>query len=82
MNSVTGGGAKGVSNTFASALWALDTLFELAQAGVSGVNVHTFPSAQYALYTGPTRRLACVCPSTTGCSHSSAPRPRARSCWR
>ena len=53
MNSVTGGGAKGVSNTFASALWALDTLFELAQAGVSGVNVHTFPSAQYTLYTGP-----------------------------
>jgi hypothetical protein len=53
MNSVTGGGAKGVSNTFASSLWALDTLFELAQAGVSGVNVHTFPSAQYELYTGP-----------------------------
>jgi hypothetical protein len=53
MNSVTGGGAKGVSNTFASALWALDTLFELAQAGVSGVNVHTFPSARYELYTGP-----------------------------
>jgi hypothetical protein len=53
INSVTGGGAKGVSNTFASALWALDTLFELARAGVSGVNVHTFPAAKYKLYTGP-----------------------------
>jgi hypothetical protein len=53
INSVTRGGAKGVSNTFASALWALDTLFELARSGVSGVNVHTFPSAKYALYTGP-----------------------------
>jgi hypothetical protein len=53
VNSVTGGGAEGVSNTFASALWALDTLFEFAKAGVSGVNVHTFPGARYALYDGP-----------------------------
>jgi hypothetical protein len=53
INSVTQGGAKGVSDTFASALWALDTLFELARAGVSGVNVHTFSSAKYELYTGP-----------------------------
>jgi hypothetical protein len=53
MNSVTGGGVRGVSNTFASALWALDTLFALAQAGVIGVNVHTFPGAGYALYSGP-----------------------------
>lgn len=53
MNSVTGGGVAGVSNTFASALWVLDTLFEFARAGVSGVNVHTFSSAQYALFSGP-----------------------------
>ncbi len=53
MNSVSGGGAAGVSNTFASALWALDTLFEYVRAGVSGVNFHTFPSAPYALYSGP-----------------------------
>ncbi|HWE33718.1 MAG TPA: hypothetical protein VG410_09545 [Solirubrobacteraceae bacterium] len=52
-NSVTGGGVSGVSNTFSSALWMLDTLFEFAQAGVGGVNVHTFPSAQYALFSGP-----------------------------
>ncbi len=52
-NSVTGGGVSGVSNTFASALWILDTLFEFARAGVGGVNVHTFPTAQYALFSGP-----------------------------
>jgi hypothetical protein len=53
MNSVTGGGRAGVSDTFASALWALDTCFELAQAGVQGVNFHTFPTAAYALFSGP-----------------------------
>ena len=52
-NSVTGGGVSGVSNTFTSALWILDTLFEFARAGVAGVNVHTFPSARYALFSGP-----------------------------
>ena len=50
MNSVTGGGVSGVSDTFASALWALDTLFEFDQAGVSGVNVHTIPGTRYALF--------------------------------
>jgi len=52
-NSVTGGGVAGVSNTFASALWILDSLFEYARAGVAGINVHTFPSASYALFSGP-----------------------------
>ena len=41
MNSVSCCGEVGVSNTFASGLWALDAMFELAQAGVDGVNVHT-----------------------------------------
>ena len=40
VNSVTCGGLVGVSNTFATALWAPDALFELMRAGVSGVNVH------------------------------------------
>jgi hypothetical protein len=51
MNSVTSGGTLGISNTFASALWAADTLFELAGAGVQGVNVHTFSAARYALFS-------------------------------
>jgi hypothetical protein len=53
MNSVSGGGVAGISNTFASALWALDTMFEFARAGIAGVNFHTFPGARYALYSGP-----------------------------
>ncbi len=40
INSVTCGGARGVSNTFATALWAPDALFELVQAGVESACVH------------------------------------------
>ena len=47
LNSVSCGGARGVSDTFASALWALDTLFNMAAAGVDGVNIHTFNKALY-----------------------------------
>jgi hypothetical protein len=50
MNSDTLGGKHGISDTFGSALWALDTMFELAQAGVAGVNFHTFPGAGYELF--------------------------------
>jgi hypothetical protein len=39
-NSVTCRGLDDVSNTFATALWAPDALFELLKAGVGGVNVH------------------------------------------
>ncbi|MBV8988293.1 MAG: hypothetical protein JO372_06995, partial [Solirubrobacterales bacterium] len=40
INSVTCGGTLGVSNTFATALWAPDALFELMNAGVEGANLH------------------------------------------
>jgi hypothetical protein len=51
LNSVACSGKAGVSNTFASALWVLDTLFAMAREGVTGVNVHTLPSAAYRLFT-------------------------------
>jgi hypothetical protein len=51
LNSVTCGGTAGVSNTFASALWALNALFALDQAGVTGVNIHMFAGAQYAPFS-------------------------------
>lgn len=51
MNSAACRGKLGVSNTFASSLWILDTLFNLAGAGADGVNVHTFPGAPYQLFT-------------------------------
>jgi hypothetical protein len=50
-NSISCGGERGVSNTFASALWALDALFATANAGVSGVNVHTVPNAVNQLFS-------------------------------
>ncbi|HZE05517.1 MAG TPA: glycosyl hydrolase family 79 C-terminal domain-containing protein [Solirubrobacteraceae bacterium] len=40
LNSVDCGGRPGVSNTFATALWAPGALFALARAGIDGVNVH------------------------------------------
>ncbi len=39
--SFSGGGKAGVSDSFASALWALDYLFVLAGYGCSGVNMET-----------------------------------------
>ncbi len=47
LNSVSCGGARGVSDTLASSLWALDTLFNMARVGVDGVNIHTFHKAIY-----------------------------------
>jgi hypothetical protein len=49
-NSVSCGGEPGVSNTFASALWSLDAMFELARVGVQGVNVHSKLGTANALW--------------------------------
>ena len=40
-NNVYGGGKPGVSDVFASALWALDTMWILADNGCQGINFHT-----------------------------------------
>jgi hypothetical protein len=50
LNSVSCGGAPGVSDVFASALWALDASFQMVRVGVDGVNIHTFPRATYGLF--------------------------------
>jgi hypothetical protein len=47
LNSASCSGRRGVSDTFASALWLADTLFDLAAVGVDGVNLHTLPRAAY-----------------------------------
>jgi hypothetical protein len=44
MNAVSCGGVRGVSDTFASALWALNALFQFSRVGVDGVNFHTVPN--------------------------------------
>lgn len=51
LNTVSCGAVPAVSRSFASALWAVDALFEIAHAGIDGVNVHTFPGAGYQLFT-------------------------------
>jgi hypothetical protein len=50
MGSVTCHGRAGVSNTMASALWVLDSLFSLARQGVDGVNLHTYPGSTNGLF--------------------------------
>jgi hypothetical protein len=50
MGSVSCDGHAGVSDAFASALWATDALFEAARAGVSGVNLHSFPNSSNGLF--------------------------------
>jgi Glycosyl hydrolase family 79 C-terminal beta domain len=40
-NSVAGGGKEGVSNVYASALWAVDFLFEIASKKAEAVQLHT-----------------------------------------
>jgi hypothetical protein len=51
MNSASCSGKPGVSDTFASALWVMDTLFNLASVGVDGANVHSLPGAAYELFS-------------------------------
>jgi Glycosyl hydrolase family 79 C-terminal beta domain len=51
MNAVSCGGQRGVSDTFASALWLLDTLFQVARVGVDGVNIHTRPGSSNELFS-------------------------------
>jgi hypothetical protein len=48
-NSVTCGGLPGVSNTFATSLWAPDAIFELLRDGFVGVNLH----ARHEAVNGP-----------------------------
>lgn len=57
VNSVTCGGVPGVSNTFATALWAPDTLFELLRGGVDGVNLHVRTDAINAAFAFNRRGL-------------------------
>jgi Glycosyl hydrolase family 79 C-terminal beta domain len=50
MNSVSCGKPAGFNYIFGNALWALDALFADAKVGVDGVNIHTWPRAQYRLF--------------------------------
>ncbi|MES1188182.1 MAG: hypothetical protein ABUL60_30475 [Myxococcales bacterium] len=45
-NTCSGHGQQGVSDTFISALWAIDYMFEVAKRGGSGVNFHNGENGQ------------------------------------
>jgi len=47
-NSINGGGKSGVSDTFASALWALDFMWMVAENGGQGVNFHGGSGGAYS----------------------------------
>jgi hypothetical protein len=60
LNSVSCGGMAGVSDSFATALWAPDTLFEMLREGVDGVNWHIRPrmlNAPFEVRGGRVRAL-------------------------
>lgn len=61
-NSVACGGAQGVSDAYASAVWGVDWLFLMAAAGVEGVDFHTSSSLYqpFAPVTLPDGRRAIV----------------------
>jgi hypothetical protein len=50
LGTVSCSGRSGVSNSMASSLWLLDTLFSMDDAGVNGVNLHTVNGVN-ALFT-------------------------------
>jgi hypothetical protein len=60
-NSVYAGGRPGVSDTLGAALWGLELMFQIAQAGASGVNFHAGPDKVYTPIGG------------TGGSHDARP---------
>jgi len=47
-NTISGGGTKGVSDVFASSLWALDYMWILAEQGSQGVNFHGSGTTSYS----------------------------------
>jgi hypothetical protein len=50
MGSVACNGQEGVSDSFASALWLMDTLFDFAADDVDAVNLHTYPGLPNNLF--------------------------------
>ena len=50
VNTISCGRSPAVDESFASALWVLQTLFAFARTGADGVNIHTYAGSPYALF--------------------------------
>ena len=58
-NSIFNEGQPGLSDTFASALWGIEFMFQLAEAGAQGLNFHTGDAKAYTpIVPGATDRPA------------------------
>jgi hypothetical protein len=65
-NSAVGGGIAGVSDVYASSLWAMDYSLVLAQAGFSGVNFHGgFGVCGAPLFNGKFQLYTPLCAAST-----------------
>ena len=51
MNTISCGYAPWVGFSFASALWAVNALFAMADVGVDGINIHSYPTSSCALFS-------------------------------
>jgi hypothetical protein len=56
MNSIDDSGVRGISDTFSSAMWAVDAMFEQANVGVDGVNFHGMSGCAYCAFTFGTQQ--------------------------
>jgi len=62
LNSAPCGGAPGVSDSFAAALWLTDALFTLVRAGADRADVHTWDGAVYAPFARHGGQVAARAP--------------------
>jgi len=65
-NTFYNGGAVGVSNAYGAALWTVDYLFQLAEAGAAGANIHGGGDTSYAPITDFKGRVTGISPQFYG----------------
>jgi hypothetical protein len=67
-NSISCSGQKGVSDTFASALWATEHLYALARAGLAGANLHLWQNSSVMHGFGDYNAITAkgIAPATPG----------------
>ncbi len=85
INTISCGKAPAVGHSFASALWALQTLFALVRVGADGVNIHSYVGSPYSLFRFHDRRGAwrgLVYPEYYGMLMFARAAPPRRGCWR
>jgi len=78
LNSAACGGRRGLSDSFASALWLTDTLFALLRDGVAQADVHTWAHAHYSVFAVAGKRATARPPLTGMTAFARAAPPGSR----